>query len=72
MVKLNLKKLAELEVMYKENPIYLNTLQKMINLVMTPPDPMGLSNESSVELAANTLKDLGILEERYATQQLNS
>lgn len=63
MVKLNLKRIGELEEQNQGNQIYLNTLQQMIDIVMTPVDPLGLANESNVVIAANTLRELGVLDD---------
>ena len=72
MVKLNLNRIAELEKQNVGNNIYLNTLQQMVDIVMMPRDPMGLDNQSTTNLALNTLKDLGIIDMQNTTQQLNS
>jgi len=63
-MKLNLKKLAEVEKRYSDNSISLSALQTMIDQVFYPQkDPSGWNNTSSTDYAINTLKDLGILED---------
>ena len=71
MVKLNMKKVSELEATHMNDGIYLSTLQQMIDIVMTPQSPWD-SNNSHYTLAVNTLKDLGVIEEPKTSQQLNS
>jgi hypothetical protein len=72
MVKLNMKKVSELEAQYTNDGIYLSTLQRMIDIVMTPQSPWD-SNNSHYTLAVNTLRDLGVIEgPKTMTQQLNS
>lgn len=76
MIKLNMKRIGELEQHNANNKIYLNTLQQMVDLVMTPEDPMGLANLSATNLALNTLKDLGVIDDdrevKKPVEQLNS
>jgi len=77
MVKLNFKRIQELENEYnaKGHTISQNTLQTMIDIVMTPLDPIGYSNNSSYILAINTLTDLGVLESpepAKKAEQINS
>ena len=76
MIKLNMKRIAELEKKNMGNQIYLNTLQQMVDLIMMPSDPMGLSNESAVNLATTTLKDLKVIDDdrevKKPVEQLNS
>lgn len=77
MVKLNFKRIQELENEYnaKGHNISHNTLQRMIDIIMTPRDPGGWTNQSAYLLATNTLLELGILEQpktKKDTQQLNS
>ena len=75
-MKLNLKRIQELEAEYNGKQISLNTLEIMVNSVMFPKkDPMGWNNTSTYDLAFNTLKDLGVIEEpigKKGSQQLNS
>jgi hypothetical protein len=76
-MKLNLKKIAELEKQYDGNNISLNALQEMINLVLYPQkDPTGWNNTSSYDFALSTLRDLEVIEEDKLTKkevtQLNS
>jgi len=62
-MKLNLKRIAELEKEYDGNNISLNTLQQMVDQVMYPQKDMGGWNNTSVYfLALSTLKDLGIID----------
>jgi len=77
MVKLNFKRIQELENEYnaKGHTISQNTLQTMIDIVMTPHDPFGLNNMSANALAINTLTDLGVLESpepAKKAEQINS
>ena len=75
-MKLNLKRIAELEKEYDGNNISLNALQEMINQVIFPQkDPTGWNNTSTYDFALNTLKDLGVIIEsdgKKPLQQLNS
>lgn len=74
MKKLNMKKVSELEAKYSTNPISLNVLQSMIDIVMTPQRQWD-NNASHYELAYNTLVELGVIEKSETTttsQQLNS
>jgi len=61
-MKLNLKRIQELEGEYAGNPISLNTLQTMVDQVAFPmDDPMGLTNKSTYDLALQTLTELGVI-----------
>ncbi len=69
--KINMKKIAELEKQNQGNTIFLNTLQHMIDITMTPSDPLD-SNMVNKYLATNTLIDLGILDGEKTGGKLNS
>jgi hypothetical protein len=71
MKKINMKRVSELEATYSTNPISLNALQGMIDIVMTPQRQWD-NNAYHYELAVNTLIDLGVIEKMEAIQQLNS
>ena len=78
-MKLNLKKLHQLETEYVGNNISLNALQSMIDQVLYPTaDPMGWNNRSPYDFALNSLKELGVIEDECkdkkdkARQPLNS
>lgn len=75
MLKFNFEKLSEVEEKYKNNGISIDTLQRMVELVMDPRiDPMLEKNNSARQLALNTLKELGIISEtkNKKIKQLNS
>lgn len=66
-MKINLKKLKQLEMLYRESSISLNALHDMIEIVLR--NSGGNFNGS---IAINTLIDLGVLEKEKTVQQLNS
>jgi len=68
MKKLNLEKLAELELTHKDNKISLKTLQRMVNVVVNNKQ----SYSPGAKLAEETLVDLGILINDKKVEQLNS
>ena len=63
MIKINMKRLADLEQQNANNKIYLNTLQQMVDMVMMPQDPLGMSNLSAIALAMCTLADLKVIDD---------
>jgi len=72
-MKLNLKRIKELEEEYKGNPISLNTLQIMIDTVLNTNNSYGLKNEATYIFSVNNLKDLRvIIDDEKPVQQLNS
>jgi len=58
-MKINLEKIKELEKNYQNSTISINTLQSMVEIVMSKKN-----NEFSESyiLASNTLEDLGVIE----------
>jgi len=76
-MKLNLKRIAELEKEYDGKNISLNSLQEMINQIMYPQkDPTGWNNTSTYDFALNTLVELKVIEDvdmkKSKPTQLNS
>jgi len=72
-MKIDFKKLQKVEKEYHyDNPVCQNTLQTMVDLVLSNP---GVGESLSYVLAVKTLTDLGILVEdveKPKVQQLNS
>ena len=73
MIKLNLEKIAKLEKTHVNDYIYLNTLQRMIDIMMEPHNLID-ENSSTRELALQTLTDLGVVDQQKSgkKEQLNS
>jgi len=74
MIKLNLDRIAALEKQHTNDSIYLNTLQRMIDIIMEPYDILD-KNMSANVLAQQTLTDLGVIDEiekDKKSEQLNS
>ena len=73
-MKIDFKQLAKVEKQFRmgESNISLNTLQTMVDLVLNPNvDSVGVPS-SNIALAMTTLRELGILKDEGAVQQLNS
>jgi hypothetical protein len=73
-MKIDFKQLAKVEKQFRigDSNISLNTLQTMVDLVLNPNvDAMGVPS-SNIVLAMTTLRELGILKDEGAAQQLNS
>jgi len=75
MIKLNLKRIEELEKEYQNSRISLDALHVMVDQVLSLPDPMGLNNELNLNFAYGTLLDLGVIitpDTSKTSKQLNS
>jgi hypothetical protein len=71
-MKINLKRVKELERTYCDSPVSINTLQEMISLVLRFQEaPMNLAT-NNVSMALETLKDLGVIVDESKISQLNS
>ena len=72
-MKLNFEKLKKLENNSKNNPIYLTTIQSMIQVLLSSDD-MSSTYRNNYLLAINSLSELGILETdaKPPVVQLNS
>lgn len=74
-MKIDLKQLAKLEKQYRfDNPVALNTLQSMVDIVLQYNEASYALAPNNVELALTTLKELGVItyEASLSAQQLNS
>lgn len=73
-MKLDLKKLAKIEKEYCENPVAVNSLQTMVDIVLHFNETTYRLAPNNVSLAITTLKGLGIIKETETpeVQQLNS
>lgn len=73
-MKINLKQVAKLEKQFcYENPVAFNTLQKMIELVLSYNDTSYATAPDNVKLAFITLKELEVITEPVTDViQLNS
>ena len=73
-MKIDFKQLAKVEKQYRyDNPVCCNTLETMVNLVLSDnPADVTSNKPGNLALAITTLADLGILKNEGATQQLNS
>ena len=72
-MKLNFEKLKKLENNSKNNPIYLTTIQSMIQVLLSSDD-MSSTYRNNYLLVINSLSELGILELEVKSPgiQLNS
>ena len=74
-MKIDLKQIAKLEKQYRfDNPVALNTLQSMVEIVLHYNEASYELAPNNVKLALTTLKELGVISEQStpATKQLNS
>lgn len=74
-MKIDFKQLAKIEKQYRwDNPICGNSLQSMVNLILSNDNTIDAANSPNFLLAFTTLKELGILktDDSKEIQQLNS
>jgi len=73
-MKLNLKKIKEIELEYQSSPISIITLQNLINMVASSSQDGAYLKTSAYKLALNTLQELGVIVESESKkiEQLNS
>lgn len=67
MIKLNLEKLVSLERANKHNPIVLKAIERMVYLITSLTTDF--DNASARNLAINTLKKEGVIEEDYDREE---
>lgn len=74
-MKIDLKQLSKLEKQYRfDNPVALNTLQTMVDIVLHYNEATYSTATENVKLALTSLKELGVItyEASLSAQQLNS
>ena len=76
-MKINFKKLKSLDAANSAGSVYLDTVRKLLSIVIEENSDSGLSKypDATIDMAKETLKDLGVIVEsgdKKPVQQLNS